>query len=73
VLTGKYFSLTNFLNGKQTHESLKTGFSKTSFEETNTALICFYHMTPNKDWLDNYKLINTDSIWVTMIYAKLLE
>jgi hypothetical protein len=35
--------------------------------------VCSYHMTPNKDWLDNYKLVNSDSIWVTMIYAKLLE
>jgi hypothetical protein len=37
-LTGKYFSLTNFLNGKQTQESLESNFSKTTFRETNMAL-----------------------------------
>jgi len=30
-LTGKCFPLTNFLNGKQTHESLESGFPKTIF------------------------------------------
>jgi len=38
-LTGKCFSLTNFSNGKQTHESLESGFSETTFRETNMALI----------------------------------
>jgi hypothetical protein len=33
-LTGKYFLLTNFSNGKQTQES---GFPKTTFQETNMA------------------------------------
>jgi len=37
-LIGKYFSLTNFLNGKQTQESLESSFSKTTFRETNMAL-----------------------------------
>jgi len=37
-LTGKYFSLTNFLNGKQTQERLESNFSKTTFRETNMAL-----------------------------------
>jgi hypothetical protein len=36
-LTGKCFSLTNFLNGKQTHESLESGFPETTFRKTNTA------------------------------------
>jgi hypothetical protein len=36
-LTGKCFSLTNFFNGKQTHESLKSGFQKITFQKTNTA------------------------------------
>jgi hypothetical protein len=36
-LTGKCFSLTNFSNGKQTQESLKSGFPKTTFRKTNTA------------------------------------
>jgi hypothetical protein len=29
--------LTNFSNGKQTHESLESGFSETTFRKTNTA------------------------------------
>jgi hypothetical protein len=43
-LTGKYFSLaekcfqlTNFPNGKQTQESLESGFPKSKFRETNMA------------------------------------
>jgi hypothetical protein len=35
-LIGKYFSLTNFFNYKQTHENLKNNLLKTSFQETNT-------------------------------------
>ena len=38
-LTRKYFSLTNFLNGKQTQESLESDFSKITFRETNMALV----------------------------------
>jgi hypothetical protein len=29
--------LTNFFNGKQTHESLESGFPETNFQKTNTA------------------------------------
>jgi len=36
-LTGKCFSLTNFSNGKQTPESLESGFPETTFRKTNTA------------------------------------
>ena len=36
-LTEKCFSLTNFSNGKQTQESLKKGFSKTTLQKTNAA------------------------------------
>jgi hypothetical protein len=36
-LTGKCFPLTNFSNGKQTQESLESGFPKTTFRKTNTA------------------------------------
>jgi hypothetical protein len=36
-LTGKCFPLTNFSNGKQTQESLKSGFLETTFRKTNTA------------------------------------
>jgi hypothetical protein len=39
LLTGKCFSLTNFPNGKQTQESLESGFLKNEFRETNMALI----------------------------------
>jgi hypothetical protein len=35
-LTGKCFSLTNFSNGKQTQESLESGFPETTFRKTNT-------------------------------------
>jgi hypothetical protein len=34
-LTKKCFPLTNFLNGKQTQESLENNFLKTIFHETN--------------------------------------
>jgi hypothetical protein len=34
-LTGKCFLLTNFSNGKQTQESLKSSFPKSKFRETN--------------------------------------
>ena len=40
-LTGKCFPLTNFSNGKQTRESLKNGFPKSKFQETNITLIPF--------------------------------
>jgi hypothetical protein len=36
-LTEKCFPLTNFFNGKQTQESLESGFPKTTFRKTNTA------------------------------------
>jgi hypothetical protein len=38
-LTGKYFSLTNFSNGKQTQESLENDFPETIFQETDMALL----------------------------------
>jgi hypothetical protein len=37
-LTGKCFPLTNFSNGKQTQESLESGFPENEFRETNMAL-----------------------------------
>jgi len=36
-LTRKCFPLTNFSNGKQTHESLESSFPETTFRKTNTA------------------------------------
>jgi hypothetical protein len=38
-LTRKYFPLTNFSNGKQTQESLESGFPETIFRKTNMALL----------------------------------
>jgi hypothetical protein len=38
-LIGKCFSLTNFSNGKQTQESLESGFLETTFRETNAPLV----------------------------------
>jgi len=38
-LTGKCFLLTNFSNDKQTTKSLKSDFPKTTFQETNMALV----------------------------------
>jgi hypothetical protein len=35
-LTRKCFPLTNFSNGKQTQESLESGFPETTFRKTNT-------------------------------------
>ena len=40
-LTGKCFPLTNFSNDKQTQESLKNGFPKTTFQETNMVYFFF--------------------------------
>jgi hypothetical protein len=37
-LTGKFFSLTNFHNNKQTRKSLENGFQKTIFHQTNKTL-----------------------------------
>jgi hypothetical protein len=36
-LTEKCFPLTNFLNSKQTQESLESDFSETTFRKTNIA------------------------------------
>jgi len=36
-LTGKCFPLTNFSNGKQTQESLESGFPESKFRKTNIA------------------------------------
>jgi hypothetical protein len=36
-LTEKCFPLTNFLNDKQTQESLESGFPESEFRETNIA------------------------------------
>jgi hypothetical protein len=36
-LTGKCFPLTNFPNGKQTHESLESVFPEITFRKINTA------------------------------------
>jgi hypothetical protein len=36
-LTEKCFPLTNFSNGKQTQESLESGFPESEFQETNMA------------------------------------
>ena len=38
-LTGKCFPLTNFPNGKQTQESLESGFPESEFRETNMAAL----------------------------------
>jgi hypothetical protein len=38
-LIGKYFSLTNFSNGKQIQKNLKSDFSETTFQKTNTVLV----------------------------------
>ena len=38
-LTGKCFPLINFPEGKQTQESLESGFPETTFLETNKALV----------------------------------
>jgi hypothetical protein len=40
-LTRKCFPLTNFPNGKQTQESLESGFPENEFRETNMALQIF--------------------------------
>ena len=37
-LTGKYFSLTNFSNDRQTQKSLENNFLETTFQKTNIAI-----------------------------------
>jgi len=37
-LTGKCFPLTNFFNGKQTHESLESGFPESEFQKKKNSL-----------------------------------
>ena len=46
--TGKCFSLPNFLNGKQTQESLENNFSETTFQKTNMVLISLYYSNTNR-------------------------
>jgi hypothetical protein len=41
-LTGKCFPLINFSNGKQTQESLESGFPKTTFRKTNALKMSNY-------------------------------
>jgi hypothetical protein len=41
-LTGKYFPLTNFPNGKQTQENLESDFPKSEFRKTKIALMQFH-------------------------------
>ena len=41
-LTEKCFPLTNFPNSKQTQESLKNNFLKTTFQKTNIVLVIEY-------------------------------
>jgi len=52
-LTEKCFPLTNFSNGKQTQESLESGFPKNKFRETNMAymlkLLNKFHSTVDLD------------------------
>jgi hypothetical protein len=50
-LTRKCFPLTNFPNGKQTQESLESGFPENEFRETNMALV-----------LKSYQASNTQSL-----------
>jgi len=50
-LTGKCFPLTNFSNGKQTHESLESSFPETTFRKTNTAKGKTLSWKPNQIFL----------------------
>ena len=35
---------------------------------------CSYHMTPNKDWFDTYRLVNSGHVlWIMMLHAWLSE
>jgi hypothetical protein len=57
-LTGKCFPLTNFVNGKQIQESLKSGFSKTTYRETNMALHYILVFSTPYTCIPNLQLIN---------------
>jgi len=60
-LTGKCFSLTNFSNDKQTHESLESDFSKTTFRKTNTTKRenTFLETKPNFSLTGKYFLLTS--------------
>jgi len=48
LLTENCFPLTNFLNGKQTQESLESGFLESEFRETNMVLTRKYFLLIGK-------------------------
>jgi hypothetical protein len=52
-LTGKCFPLTNFPNGKQTQESLESGFPENEFQETSMALEKHYVVDLSHDSATN--------------------
>jgi hypothetical protein len=52
--------LTNFSNGKQTQESLESGFSETTFQETNTALMGFQSHTKKIKPSSSVYIVNFD-------------
>ena len=56
-LTGKCFPLTNFLEDKQTQESLESDFPENEFRETNGALICFFPYTTLFRFKNNVVLV----------------
>jgi hypothetical protein len=56
--------LTNFSNGKQTHESLESGFPETTFRKTNTAKRknTFLETKPNFSLTEKYFPLTNFSI-----------
>jgi len=57
-LTEKCFPLTNFSSGKQTQESLESGFPESEFWETNIALISMHGFNDFRSVLNfNFQLI----------------
>jgi hypothetical protein len=60
----KYFPLTNFPNGKQTHESLENGFLETSFRETNTALNLNNSSNFGQVWISTSNFLSIKSFFI---------
>ena len=81
LFTEKFFSLTNFSNGKQTQESLKNAFSETTFQKTNIAKRknTFLKTKPNFFWLKSvfrwptFLMTNKHRKAWKMVFRKLLS
>jgi hypothetical protein len=70
-LIGKCFPLTNFPNGKQTQESLESGFSKSEFREINIALVKFIMVNSiGSTWSGQNRANLLYLVWFVILFVK---